>query len=318
MREDKCRVCGGNGSTCRTVEGVYEQSTGLHSGYNDILLIPAGATNIMIREMRATSNYLAIRNTAGDYYLNGNWHIQHTSVLDFAGSKFHYQRNRTDDGRQFNQLEILKSLGPTSEPLFVVLLYQEPHQGIFYEYSVPFSVYHGTPGSGSGGEVDVSSSGMGNNQVRYAWIFGDYSACSRSCGTGVQRRDVFCAAINPQLGKQDAVQASLCDPTSKPADTRPCSSEPCPASWQLTEWSECCCVNRVQLRNVYCSSQPVNDGEAHEDGLIALPDEVCLNITRKPDMVRRCQVDESTCPYWVTRQWSEVRTFFGLPKNQRI
>jgi hypothetical protein len=30
------------------------------SGYNDILLIPAGATNIQVREVQASNNYLGL------------------------------------------------------------------------------------------------------------------------------------------------------------------------------------------------------------------------------------------------------------------
>jgi len=32
----------------------------LVSGYNDILLIPAGATNIRVREVQASNNYLGL------------------------------------------------------------------------------------------------------------------------------------------------------------------------------------------------------------------------------------------------------------------
>ena len=58
-REDKCRNCGGDGSQCTTVQGVFEQNN-MQVGYNDILLIPAGATNILVREARPSNNYLGI------------------------------------------------------------------------------------------------------------------------------------------------------------------------------------------------------------------------------------------------------------------
>ena len=56
-KEDKCRVCGGDASTCNTVKGDFMQKT-LTVGYNDIVLIPAGATNIYVEELAATNNYL--------------------------------------------------------------------------------------------------------------------------------------------------------------------------------------------------------------------------------------------------------------------
>ena len=84
-KEDQCRVCGGDNSTCNSVEGVYDSNdlqTGklvfdLYvlafpeviklfnslwvTGYNDVLLIPVGATNIVIREVKPSNNYLGNR-----------------------------------------------------------------------------------------------------------------------------------------------------------------------------------------------------------------------------------------------------------------
>ena len=48
--EDKCRVCGGDGSACDTVTGVIKDQD-FKMGYNDLSMIPAGATNIVIREV---------------------------------------------------------------------------------------------------------------------------------------------------------------------------------------------------------------------------------------------------------------------------
>ena len=48
--EDKCRVCGGDGSSCQTVTGVMRDQD-LQMGYNDMSMIPAGATNIVITEV---------------------------------------------------------------------------------------------------------------------------------------------------------------------------------------------------------------------------------------------------------------------------
>lgn len=55
--EDKCRICGGDGSTCNTITGEFMQKT-LTFGYNDIVLIPAGATHIHIEELKSSNNYL--------------------------------------------------------------------------------------------------------------------------------------------------------------------------------------------------------------------------------------------------------------------
>lgn len=57
IREDKCRQCGGDGTTCNTLSGVLDTQD-LQLGYNDILLIPAGATNIHVQERAPSTNYL--------------------------------------------------------------------------------------------------------------------------------------------------------------------------------------------------------------------------------------------------------------------
>lgn len=61
MRRDSCGVCGGDGSTCETVQGVYNERGSF--GYNEILKIPAGSANIDISQnshnnQKEDDNYL--------------------------------------------------------------------------------------------------------------------------------------------------------------------------------------------------------------------------------------------------------------------
>lgn len=57
VREDRCRQCGGDGSSCNTIEGVFDNQD-LQVGYNDILLVPAGSTNVIVHEQSPSNNYL--------------------------------------------------------------------------------------------------------------------------------------------------------------------------------------------------------------------------------------------------------------------
>ena len=50
-QEDKCRVCGGDGSACETTSNVITDQDML-IGYNDVVMIPPGATNIRIAEVK--------------------------------------------------------------------------------------------------------------------------------------------------------------------------------------------------------------------------------------------------------------------------
>lgn len=72
---DKCMVCGGNASACTKTYGSFTKP---RYGYNDVVTIPAGATNILIRQNSGSSStsdgvYLALKRQDGSYALNGNY-----------------------------------------------------------------------------------------------------------------------------------------------------------------------------------------------------------------------------------------------------
>ncbi|NWI16957.1 ATS8 metalloproteinase, partial [Crypturellus soui] len=115
---DKCGVCGGNGSTCRKISGSLNRSK---YGYNDIVTIPAGATNIDVKQrshrgVRHDGNYLALRTPEGRYLLNGDFAISAAeqdilvkgTILKYSGS--------------MTTLERLQSFRQLPEPLTVQLL----------------------------------------------------------------------------------------------------------------------------------------------------------------------------------------------------
>lgn len=63
MTRDVCGICGGDGSTCRTVQGVFNERGSF--GYNEVLKIPAGSANIDISQrayngQKDDDNYLGI------------------------------------------------------------------------------------------------------------------------------------------------------------------------------------------------------------------------------------------------------------------
>lgn len=315
VTEDRCGVCGGNGATCRTVSATISGKGGLVAGYNDILLIPAGATNIAVREVVPTNNYLAVRssvNGGGRFYLNGDWHIAQPQTLSFAGTKWVYSKSTTSPEANGRQAEQLTAKGPTSEALLVVLLVQEENGGIAYEYSVPFTV-HSPAGSEGGVRLPpvpppVSASQPG----QYVWISGDYGACSRTCGTGIQRRAVLCATTNERTGAQEPAAEALCDVTTRPADSRPCFNEAapaCPPLWFAGNWSTCSCVTKTQTRPVFCTSGGLSPGEAAElesGSCSMLPDSACGDQSGagpRPDTTKTCQ-PTTACPDWITGSWS--------------
>ena len=42
--------------------------------------------------MKASNNYLALRNTDGKYYINGNWRIDFPDEYEAAGTVAYYER----------------------------------------------------------------------------------------------------------------------------------------------------------------------------------------------------------------------------------
>uniref|UniRef100_A0A803VXE0 ADAM metallopeptidase with thrombospondin type 1 motif 9 n=1 Tax=Ficedula albicollis TaxID=59894 RepID=A0A803VXE0_FICAL len=87
-RRDKCGVCGGDNSSCKTVAGTFNT---VHYGYNVVVRIPAGATNIDVRQHSYSGkpeddNYLALSNSQGDFILNGDFVVSIIVGLKTVGS----------------------------------------------------------------------------------------------------------------------------------------------------------------------------------------------------------------------------------------
>ncbi|XP_076259164.1 proteoglycan-like sulfated glycoprotein papilin isoform X9 [Rhynchophorus ferrugineus] len=284
-KEDDCRVCGGDGSTCNTLTNTLEISN-MQVGYNDILLIPAGATSVVVEELEASNNYLAIRNTSGHYYLNGNWRIDFPRSMDFAGSKFYYERYP----QGFAAPDKIFSPGPIDESLFIVLLYQDSTVPIRYKYSLPTNVQ---PGS-------VSET--------YAWTFDEFTPCSATCGGGVQHRNVTCAGRKTL----EPTDESLCDGYKKPETSRKCNEVACDAQWIPQPWGNCSvpCGEEggYQTRQISCQ-------QIISNGYSTLVDESECRGPKPPEK-QECNRGK-TCAKWYTEPWKPCDHLCGDGKQTR-
>jgi len=295
-KEDKCGVCGGDGTTCNIVHGIYDNDN-LKTGYNDLLTIPAGARNIKIEEIVPTSNYIGIRSIKGNYYLNGNWKIEFSRPIKFAGTVFNYVRKTSGQ----NGAESLTSIGPINEPLVLVLLYQERNRGIMYEYSTKKnessslsydqvitgneidrmdryrqsypSSYPTNPYTSNSSSQAYSYPSYRQPAIAYRWWSGEWTACSKQCNGGHQQRRVIClkfsnapastntnASTHELPANSEIVQDQYCDSRRKPAPIQNCNTHVCPAIWQVGLWSKCICDSRVKVRSVFCKK-----GTTHPD-----------------------------------------------------
>ncbi|KAL4227652.1 negative regulation of cellular response to hepatocyte growth factor stimulus [Mactra antiquata] len=269
-REDRCGVCHGDGNTCTTVKSQFNESQGL--GYVEAAVIPKGARNIRVEEVAAASNFLALQNSDGEYFLNGNWFIQWSGDYKAAGTTVQYTR----EGNK----ESVVSPGPLKEALHVMLLLQSSNPGVQFEYTVP--------------KDNVSEP----RQPVFQWTHQPWTHCTASCGTGSQRSEVICTELEAGI-----VDDKYCNISSKPDDIqRVCNEHLCPARWWKGPWQHCsvsCGENGVHQRTVIC----VRSLGADEQ--IALDDEACI-AEEKPLETESCKKKEP-CPgnsTWVVGEWS--------------
>ncbi|XP_025032310.1 ADAMTS-like protein 4 [Python bivittatus] len=122
---DNCGVCGGDHTTCRLVAGNYSK-THVPIGYHRILEIPAGATQIQVREMARSPNYLALRTHSGKSIINGNWAVNPPGRYEAAGTVFVYSDR--EEG------ELLTAEGPTTKPVELYMIFQQDNPGVSYQF----------------------------------------------------------------------------------------------------------------------------------------------------------------------------------------
>ncbi|NXY24678.1 PPN protein, partial [Atrichornis clamosus] len=273
-KEDKCLQCGGDGSTCYGVKGTFDVAS-LPKGYNQIFIIPVGATSIQIKEVMASRNFLAVKNVRGEYYLNGHWTIDFSRALQVASTVLHYDRGLEGDVAP----ELLHARGPTTEPLVIELISQEPNMGVQYEYYLPLQ------GQASG----------------YSWSYSSWSECSSECGGGFQSRLVFCTIDN------EIYPDYMCRNKPQPDNNRTCGHQACPQTkrWKTGEWGSCSasCGGGTQTRSVYCVAF---DGQSSQG---VVEDAECMAFAQQPRRSQPCNVRQ--CAAWATGPWSECSASCG-------
>uniref|UniRef100_A0A8B9Q0A5 Papilin n=1 Tax=Apteryx owenii TaxID=8824 RepID=A0A8B9Q0A5_APTOW len=273
-KEDKCLQCGGDGSTCYRVKGNFDVAS-LPKGYSQIFIIPMGATSIHIKEVMPSRNFLAVKNVRGKYYLNGHWTIDFSQALHIASTVMHYDRGSEGDLAP----ELLHARGPTTEPLVIELISQEPNPGVQYEYYLP---------------VQGPSSG-------YSWSYSSWSECSSECGGGFQSRLVFCTIDN------EIYPDYMCRNKPQPDNNRTCGRQACPQTkrWKTGDWGSCSatCGGGTQTRSIYCVAY---DGQSSQG---VVDNAECMAFAQQPRSSQPCNMRQ--CATWSTGPWSECSASCG-------
>jgi GH18 family chitinase len=153
---------------------------------------------------------------------------------------------------------------------------------------------------------------LGACDVIYAWYSGPYSACDCAADfvadsppdTSARQRVVECRVDDGSIASNDAKQESLCNGTSKPSTTTPCS---CVFEWSASDWEPCQGApcggfDGVQQRSVDCVSN---------ETMIPIPpelndDTLCAEAsTPKPYSQQNCSTSDCPTYYWGALPWSK-------------
>ncbi|XP_036790268.1 thrombospondin type-1 domain-containing protein 4-like isoform X3 [Oncorhynchus mykiss] len=332
----------------KVVSGTFSRPV-LVVGYHKIVEIPAGATDIRIQESVKTRNYLALRTQSGVSIINGNWAIDRPGLIVAVGTRLTYRRPNEIRSRTG---ESITAPGPTTEELHLYLIYQQPGPSVYYEYSLPLQDTHTstephthpailplveTVGPTYSGSDDVTSGlgvvindvggGRGHpNQVpsdpvvnpvllapSYGWISSGHTACSASCGGG--RRQVLWVCVETE--SQTTVPGDLCSHAQRPQNQEVvCNTQPCPAFWDLGEWSECTrtCGPGTQQRQVICRQALRKHGNSTAT-VVAVEMAQCGGYDR-PETTSPCQL--KICSEWQIRsEWSLCSVPCGVGQSSR-
>ncbi|XP_029528601.1 A disintegrin and metalloproteinase with thrombospondin motifs 15-like [Oncorhynchus nerka] len=279
---DKCGVCGGDNQRCKKVSGLFTKP--MH-GYNFVVMLPVGASNIDIRQRgyRALvndDNYLAVKNRHGKYLLNGNYVVSAVERdIIVKGSLLRYSGTTS-------AVEILQATRPLQEALTVEVLSVGKMTPPRVRYSFYLAREHHKEEKilkKVGRSHSQNSVLMDSNKVELKgpshksippnmWSTGAWEECTVTCGNGLQSRRVQCT--DPE-GKT----ATDCDSLQRPAATRVCG-DPCPM-WDIGQWSSCSktCGRGFKRRPLRCCTQT---------GL-HLPREHCAGM-KKPQELDFCTV----------------------------
>ncbi|XP_042343986.1 A disintegrin and metalloproteinase with thrombospondin motifs 3 [Plectropomus leopardus] len=289
--EDKCGVCGGDNSHCRTVKGTFTR-TPKKPGYLKMFLIPPGARHVIIQEHEASPQILAIKNQAtGHYILNGKGEeVKSRSFIDL-GVEWHYIIE--DD------IETLHTDGPLNDPVVVLIIPKdnETRSTLMYKYI-----------------IHEDSVPVNNNNViqedTYEWALKSWSPCSKPCAGGFQYTKYGCR----KKGDTKMVHRGYCDASKKPKPIRRmCNLQDCTQpQWISDEWEHCtktCGSLGFQIRTVRCVQF------LHEGTNRSVHSKYCSG--EKPESRRPC--NRVSCPaQWRTGAWSECSVTCGEGMERRL
>uniref|UniRef100_A0A803T0G1 ADAM metallopeptidase with thrombospondin type 1 motif 18 n=1 Tax=Anolis carolinensis TaxID=28377 RepID=A0A803T0G1_ANOCA len=143
------------------------------------------------------------------------------------------------------------------------------------------------------------------------WSPGPWSQCSKTCGRGVIKRDVFCKSAGPSILK--ILPENMCNSRTKPETQQMCVLGRCPKNdrlqWVISSWSECSvtCGPGLRRREMQCSEKSISGK------LITFPPRRCRNL-KKPHIELEEVCNRGACP--LHHLYSRVSGWYSSPWQQ--
>uniref|UniRef100_A0A8C2A9T7 ADAM metallopeptidase with thrombospondin type 1 motif, 10 n=1 Tax=Cyprinus carpio TaxID=7962 RepID=A0A8C2A9T7_CYPCA len=255
VREDRCRICGGDGSSCQVIEGVFNDSLS-EGGYEEVVSIPKGSVFIHIQELNVSHNFLG----ETKFFMTFVLYMHKTShnvfgVPDQRDATCHqcliysgicvsvrwWTGDWSDCSRSCNggvwTREVLckRKISATEEKVLddAACTAQRP------SITEPCK----------------------NHTCPPEWHALDWSECTPSCGPGYRYRVILCR--NGDNG--ETLPESECPKQSRPTTRVRCNTQRCPPpQWITGPWGECSamCGMGQEIRLVQClthTGQPSNE-----------------------------------------------------------
>ncbi|KAG7454736.1 hypothetical protein MATL_G00262940 [Megalops atlanticus] len=338
-RNDKCGVCGGDNSSCKTLAGTFNNA---QYGYNIVVRIPAGATNIDIKQVSYSGkpeddNYLALSDSQSNFLLNGNFVVSmFKREITFKGTVIEYSGSDTKE-EHINCTERIEE-ALILQVLCVGNLY---NPDVRYSFNIPIEEqkeqFVWDP---SGAWTECSRICQGerrrkatcvrksdhlvvseqrcehlprpsgtsepcNTECEIRWHVAGGSECSARCGPGRRTLDVQCVRYGLQQRQSDRLEPHACSHLPKPHTREPCHGHCLLQSWHYSPWSQCSktCGRGSRSREAYCMNalgQRLSDSE-------------CAQHPRV--LTESC--GEGPCPEWAASEWSECMATCGKGVQRR-
>ncbi|XP_075382795.1 A disintegrin and metalloproteinase with thrombospondin motifs 6 isoform X6 [Mycteria americana] len=291
-KEDRCRVCGGDGSTCEAIEGFFNDSLP-RGGYMEVIQIPRGSVHIEIREVAMSKNYIGVQKQEVVCKRLDDNSIVQNSYCDPDSKPPENQRacntepcppewfigdwsecsKTCDGGMRSRTVLCIRKIGPSEEETLdnTNCLTHRP----------------------------IEKEPCNNQSCPPQWVTLDWSECTPKCGPGFKHRIVLCKSSD--LLK--TFPAAQCQEESKPPVRIRCSLGRCPPPrWVTGDWGQCSaqCGLGQQMRTVQCLSYT---GQASNE---------CPETLRPPSM-QQCESKCDSTPISNTEECKDVNKVAYCP-----